>query len=712
MEPSPVEAFASLEQCVSSFEPLALLVGLTQRYLFVSADEFHEEDSEIHRWARRIELVAGILLARPRPALGSRVPTRDDFGLVGELAEAYLMSLSRQIVHEATAQPHSRDQDLAAEARNYSLNTRGDAYPHQFYEFARGLYGSHDAWFRANLGFTIGEAISISKAFFGEYEKRNHASRQRAAEEFARRTTAAPPDEGTEFAAALAESVTEAFHWARATENLGLTPEEIATASGVPIGRCQRFLERMSQEFGYRNAEHPDAYSDALRAGWDFSTLSERPFLRDCGRYYMVLPPIVSVATYTTFYFDVLRDPAYVDAFNRAKGSWLESETAAFLRRVFPAGSVIPNPRCPNGTELADVLVLYDGMILIVQCKSKGLRFQSKIGLDSTAIREDLRKAVRSAFDQGIRARDFLNSDSPRIGIGAEHELELDRSLVSAMYIVTVTPLGLQMFATRIANQDAELQISRAGEYPWAVSLGNLDILTDILDSPAMFLHYITRRVQIERTPYMFFGDEMDLLGLYFTQGMHFDDERFRGVDALSISGFSSDIDRYIHEKHTLGRTTAKPTPPMPEGFAQLLKDLESSGCFGATDCALTLLNHSGRARAQLMDGIKATKQRLSQTGKMQKFCAIREGGAVGVSFLAMATGGHVQALVRQVEAHAVLQKYVERCPVWVAMGWDNASARMVDVCLFLSGSWCEDPELDRIAASKGFRKRSGTGSA
>jgi hypothetical protein len=55
-----------------------------------------------------------------------------------------------------------------------------------------------------------------------------------------------------------------------------------------------------------------------------------------------------------------------------------------------------------------------------------------------------------------------------------DQDVELDRSQVAAMYIVTVTPLGLQMFATRIANQDAALQISGAGEYPWAVSLGDL----------------------------------------------------------------------------------------------------------------------------------------------------------------------------------------------------------------------------------------------
>ena len=522
------------------------------------------------------------------------------------------------------------------------------------------------------------------------------------------RISAQPSGAGEDLVAVLAEGVVEEFHYARAVENLGIAAEELGEESGVAVMACQRFLDRMSQEFGYRHPEHPHAFSDPLQAGWDFSTLAERPFLRHRDRYYMVLDAFVPTAIYTTFYFDILRDSSYVNTFNRAKGMWLESETAEFLRRVFPANSVIPNPLYPDGNELTDVLVLHDGIVLIVQCKSKGLRFQSKIGLDSAAIRDDLHKSVKAAFDQGVRARDYLAGESPLVRAG-DRELEIDRSLTSATYIVTVTPLGLQTFATRIANSDSLLNISRAGEFPWAVSLGDLDILTDLLNSPAVFLHYLSRRTQLEQTPFMFFGDEIDLLGLYLNQGMCFDDERFQGFDSVSISGFSPAVDQYVYEKHALGLTPKKPRPPMPQGFPELLSDLESSQCLGALNCALALLDLSGRARAQTMDGINLTKKRLRETGKMQSFTAITGGGTVGVSFLAMNSLGNLRGFVHQFESHAVLQKHVERLPVWVALAWDASSTGIIDLCLFLSDTWCEDPELDRIAETLGLRKKGGT---
>jgi hypothetical protein len=54
------------------------------------------------------------------------------------------------------------------------------------------------------------------------------------------------------------------------------------------------------------------------------------------------------------------------------------------MRQVFGPSAVILNPEKANKgqDELADVLVLYDRNILIVQCKSKGLRHDSRTGAD------------------------------------------------------------------------------------------------------------------------------------------------------------------------------------------------------------------------------------------------------------------------------------------------------------------------------------------
>jgi hypothetical protein len=156
----------------------------------------------------------------------------------------------------------------------------------------------------------------------------------------------------------------------------------------------------------------------------------------------------------------------------------------------------------------------------------------------------------------------------------------------------------------------------------------------------------MARRVHIERTQFMLLGDEIDLLGLYFTRGMCFDDERFRVFDSVSISGFSSDVDRYIYGKYALGQATAKPNPP----------------CQRVSPNCCMIRNGSDR---------QARCSRYRRLGK-----------EVRSAF--PSSSGDGQALVRQFQSYAVVQKHVERCPAWVAMAWDKASPRMVDLAILI----------------------------
>ena len=78
------------------------------------------------------------------------------------------------------------------------------------------------------------------------------------------------------------------------------------------------------------------------------------------------------------------------------------------------------------------------------------------------------------------------------------------------------------------------------------------------------------------------------------------------------------------------------------------------------------------------------------------------------MSFLALDSWEDPGNLARQLECYAVVQEYAERCPTWIALAADVASFRLVDLCMFQSGPWQQDAELDRLAGqfvSTGARK-------
>ena len=66
--------------------------------------------------------------------------------------------------------------------------------------------------------------------------------------------------------------------------------------------------------------------------------------------------------------------------------------------------------------------------------------------------------------------------------------------------------------AARLANTNSALGLFSHDEYPWSLSLGDLDVITQVLSSSAQFLHYMLRRRQVEGTPFHVHADEMDYL--------------------------------------------------------------------------------------------------------------------------------------------------------------------------------------------------------
>ena len=278
--PGLQQAFDELESFIANYDPIALLSQLTLTFLFHPEDKFQGESSEIVSWQRRIELLAGYLLVRPYPPGRTARVDGNVLERVDKLLERYFAVIERQMLAEVT-----RTKDISqeaamvlAEAKIESYYVRGDAYPHQFYDFAQDLYGPHDAWFHEHYGFTIAEGIDLSKAIHREYAKRFNRSIREARKEARRQTDdlVASQEIVDGERRDVETRIGCALHFGRSEMLLAFTPEGLAQFSGAPIGTCHGFLRRMSQEFGYRNPSFPGSFTDPAAAPWDYNTLHER----------------------------------------------------------------------------------------------------------------------------------------------------------------------------------------------------------------------------------------------------------------------------------------------------------------------------------------------------------------------------------------------------------------------------------------------------
>ncbi len=692
--------FLEFTSYITKLDPIKLLSQLTLTFLFVSENELADNCQEREKWLRYIEFISGILLSKEYPKQPKLFMDGSDIDKIEKLLDSYVKNISLEVITSAPADSRDKDFKIVADTvKLRSLYVRGEAYQHHLLQMAEELYSEHDEWFKKNLGFTIKEAINISQSIVHEYERRFKEEKQKSIKQAEKYTDGLikkgkAEEKDREF---LKIQKDRHSFYGDSDRILSFDLEELTKFSGYPKEKCKKYLNRMSQTFGYKNPNFPDVFKNPHSAPWDYNMLYERPIISHNSECFVPAFPRLPEVLLRTFYYDLITDKKYWAKEGQGKyGRWLERKTAGCFQKIFPPEEVCLNPEYPDGNELTDVMVLHDRKIFIVQCKTKRLQYESQMGKDYKMLREDLEKGIKESFEQGVKARDYIvNNGHPVIKVANEN-LIIDGKQISDIFLVSVTLYGYQDLATRWANINPALKLFKDNQYPWAVSISDLMVITKLIEYPSMFIHYVKRRLQVEQTNFQLGGDEIDLLGYYFKQGLYFKTDGFKKVRAVSIHGFSSEIDQYMLEKYGFGKNPAKPKQEMPEKFEEYLKAVENLDSSYKTDCVIRLLDLDYQGRKDFVNMAEQTKKKTKNDGKLHSF-SMGVNKSLGFSFVAMDADGDVEKLFEQIFSFTAREKHTAKCKEWVGFGWDRNSQKALDIAIFLSFEHFEDPELDKI---------------
>jgi len=693
------KSFSELEKFLNTIDPIKLLSQLTLTFQFAPENEFIDDTHDAVKWSRWIEFLGGFLLVRNYPKEANQKVDGATIERIEKLLNGYFESINKYLIFSGLSSS-KREEEVIFSAKLDHLYVRGDAYPHQLYSLAKDIYGSHDKWFMDNLGFTIEDALSFSKALSQECNKRVNEIKpeyidlaKKQANELSRENPKEYSDKEK-----LKMLIGASLYFGNSDKILSFTLEEAVIFSGINRSICEKILSRLSQGFSYTNSLYPHAFRDALNAPWDFNTLYEKPFINYQDKYFLPVFGILSAVLFYTFYYDLMADKNYCEIFSKSLGRLVEQKTAEYFKRVFPEEEIFLRPRTEdNKAELCDVIILHDRKIFIIQCKSKKLRLESQIEGKLNSFREDVKKGIKESFEQALRARDYLNKNHLSTIKTVNGDILIDMSQVSDIFLVTIS-LGRYLMAS-VAELDSEINIFNSKEYPWAIPLFDLDSITEIIDDPATFIHYAKRRIDIEHIDLRFFvSDELDLLGFYIEHGLYFKKEIEEKFTGIGLSGSSEIIDRYMYEKYTLKNNPEKPKQKISPNFKTLIKDIEQLKSSYKTDCIIRLLDFSSKGRENFIHFIEVAKEKTRRDHNLHSFSMESENKKTGFSFISMDANGDVERLFRQAASFAMLKKHVTKLPEWVGLGWDLESNKVVDVAVFLSYDWNSDQVIDDIA--------------
>lgn len=203
------------------------------------------------------------------------------------------------------------------------------------------------------------------------------------------------------------------------------------------------------------------------------------------------------------------------------RSTFLEDETARLLRRLLGDESITMNVAYLDTAAAEqgeiDILARFDNSAYLFECKSEPLRSSVRRGAE-VSFKNSLQAMIYRAYDQLVRAgqhavspmkrESLLNANAARLLHGTtEHE----------MVIVTLDHIG--------AIGGAVTEFRREGKFvegfPWVVSLLELTMAVELLETGWNFKNYVRRRSEAFSSGdfRVWSQDELDFLGLYVATG-------------------------------------------------------------------------------------------------------------------------------------------------------------------------------------------------
>jgi hypothetical protein len=235
------------------------------------------------------------------------------------------------------------------------------------------------------------------------------------------------------------------------------------------------------------------------------------------------------------------------------------------------------------------------------------------------------------------------------------------------------------------------------------VSLGDLDIITSFAETPDVFLHYIQRRFDLQRSEKNIMGDELDLFGTYLDSRLHpsqFWDsttEDGRAPSLFMISGGSERFDEW-HEAE-IGRREKHPDIKLdfPPRLTELLYELRIRKDDPSRWIAFALLDLSPWAVSQLEKDLVEVRRNAKPGTRLPR--ATLKDGDVAISIIAC-NGLSAEELQRQAVFRVNLEKYRLRTSASLLIAIDVLNRRQsFEFALWAEGPWRQEEIYEKFLA-------------
>lgn len=237
---------------------------------------------------------------------------------------------------------------------------------------------------------------------------------------------------------------------------------------------------------------------------------------------------------------------------SNSRDNYIEQKTKQQFEKLLPTAtfyhsleySVVENGQNKK-TEL-DIIGVSSDTIYIIEVKAGELNTKHRRGAIK-GLKDRLKETINEGSYQCHRALKYIeDNDNPTFSYvegGTKKNLTIDKAQIQSYFKISVT---FEHFSSISANLKYLINsgvLSADFKWTWIVSLYDLMIFADLLQSEDEFKEYLTNRIALYDRNDIQFSDEIDILGFYLQNNFPLQQEN--EDEMIHIVNFKDEIEEY-----------------------------------------------------------------------------------------------------------------------------------------------------------------------
>jgi len=510
------------------------------------------------------EIIQNLILKHPISKYKDKIG-RDNVPAVGEMLNNLLSDLIWFIKYSVMQNESLSDVEKEVYVKTVTryLFVRGDAYPTHYKSIATDFFNNFKTEFK-KIGFNVDEYYKTMNEINSQilYNYNEVPKRLKQEHEGFKKFIEKKKQEGADLGLVLEEykkDVAEKKEFQKIGEKLS----EICLKGSFEIEINDKIninlLKQISSKFG-----DTSDWENAL----DRDQTALKPLINVDGKYYcFLLPHLIRNV------FQILENALLMGGFNEnkysiKKGKYFENKAVDLFSSIIQADSShkgIFYKIIENGMEKKpeiDGIVIKGKNLLLIEVKAKNRRNLGGQKNILTVLEGDVKKSITEAFEQTKRTYNYISKTETSSFFDSKNKkiLELKKKNFENIFLINVTSDSFLEFSTDLNLLKLFREKRLSGNiYPYVLSIYDLLILSDFIETPEDFIDYLKQRIEISKTYKLKSGDELDFLGYFLHHGHLKPTEDIEDVKHPIVHGYGEEIDKWYKYLDGEVQTATKP---------------------------------------------------------------------------------------------------------------------------------------------------------